>query len=111
MSTKTPDTSPGFSITPDMKIKIPFAYLLSAFVVAIGCTVTIVTTLLNTKNETKRNFEVLSDKIENVQKEMKAQGSRAWLYEEQVSWVTALDKEFRRSEYNIPPATKFRSTP
>lgn len=118
----TSNTSPGLSISGDSKLKIPLSHLLAVIGTLIGCTVTSVAFLVNTKNDTQRSIENLGIKVEinqertesqfkSLRDEVQAQGRRAWLYEEQVNWTAALKDEFRRSEYNIPPAYKYRSAP
>jgi hypothetical protein len=114
----TSNTSPGISISGETKLKIPLSHLIAVIGTLIACTVTCVTYLQNTQ----RSVEKLGDKVESNQErteiqfkvlreDMQAQGRKVWLYEDQFLWVSALEREFRRSEFNIPPANKFRSTP
>lgn len=59
----------------------------------------------------ERMQDVLTEQIQQLRSEVAAQGRRAWLAEEQYRWVSALEREFRRSEFTIPPADKYRSAP
>lgn len=118
----TSNTSPGISIGPDQKVKIPLGYLLSGLGILVSCTVTVSVFLVNTKNETQQSIkdigvklEVSQDKmqeqIQSLRKEVQEQGKRAWLWDEQTRWVGQLRWEFRKSEYIIPDPRDFRTAP
>lgn len=94
----TQNTNPGIDVSKP--IKMPLTQFVSLMVVLVGAAVGGMAYL----NKIERKVDDLARAVAEQQK-------RSWLYEEQISWVTALDREFRRSEYNIPPANKYRSTP
>lgn len=101
------DTNAPFKLLPDKR----FVSSITVAVSFIGALIVGTWVVRGYAEELTGSIRDLRGEVQQLRQEMAHQSKRAWLYEEQISWVTALDREFRRSEYNIPPATKFRSTP